>query len=371
MIHVHRPYIGSEEKEAVARVLDSRWLGMGSFTKAFEEKLREQTGARHVFAVNTGTAALHLALGALELDPEDEVILPSMTFVSTVQAVLAAGGRPVFCEVSDKTLNMDIDDAFARVTSRTKVILPVHYAGLPCDMDMILSKARPLGIKVIEDAAHAFGSSYKGRMVGSLGDMTCFSFDPIKNITCGGGGAVTTDDDGFAKIINTTRNVGMESDSWERINNEKNWHYDIVSSGFRYCMSNLNAAIGLEQLLRFNDFKKRKQSIVARYDEAFDGIDWLGLLPHDPEGVFPFSYVVKVKNGSRDRFILFLKDRGIGTTVQFIPNHMHKKFAEFKTHLPITEKLYDEIVTLPLYYEMEDADVDMVISSVVTFFRGE
>jgi len=369
MIPVHRPYIDQEELHAVARVFDSRWLGMGSITEEFEEKLREFLGVKNVIAVNTGTSALHIALEALALASGDEVIVPSLTYVSSVQAILAAGARPMFCDVCADTLNMDISDAFRRVTPRTKAILPVHYGGLACEMDELLPLARERKLWVVEDAAHAFGSTYKGRRVGTLGDITCFSFDPIKNITCGGGGAIATDNNEIASRIIPRRNVGIDKNSRSRIRNERDWFYEVVSPGYRYHLSNLNAAIGLEQLKRFNAFKKRKQAIVRRYDEAFRDVNGLALVTHNLAETFPFSYVVRVLNKQRNALMKHLKEKGIGTTVQFVPNHLQPAFADFCVSLPVTEQMYEEILTLPLYYEMTDADVETVIAAVRSFFR--
>lgn len=368
-IPVHRPYLGREELEAVGRVFDSRWLGLGSVTKEFEERLCELLGVRHVVAVNTGTAALHTALDALDLQPGDEVLVPSLTFVSTVQAILAVAARPVFCEVCADTLTLDVVDSMKRVTPRTRAILPVHYGGLACEMDGLVPAAQEQGLWIVEDAAHAFGSTYKGRMAGSLGDIACFSFDPIKNITCGGGGAVATDSDALAGRIQLRRNVGISTDSWDRLGDERPWFYNVVAPGFRYSMSNLNAAIGLVQLERLEAFRARKQAIVRRYDEAFRAQPGLALIEHGLEA-FPFSYVIRVLDGRRDALMSYLAEQGIGTTVEFIPNHLQPLFAEYRVLLPVTEQLYGEILTLPLYYEMGEDDVETVIGAVSTFLRG-
>jgi perosamine synthetase len=369
VIPVHRPYIGQEELKAVGRVFDTRWLGMGSVTKEFEEKLREFLGAKHVIAVNTGTSALHITLDALDLESGDEVIVPSLTFVSSVQAILAAGVCPVFCDVHADTLNMNIRDALHRVTMRTKVIMPVHYGGLACEMDELLPLAREQKIWIVEDAAQAFGSTYKGRKVGTLSDVTCFSFDAIKNITCGNGGAVVTDSDEIASRIIPRRNVGIDTDSWSRIGNGRNWFYEVVTPGYRYHLSDLNAAIGLEQLKRSETFKARKQAIVRRYDETFKDVSGLTLVAHNLDETFPFSYVVRILNKRRDALMTYLKEQGIGTAVQFIPNHLQPLFADFREPLPVTEQLYKEILTLPLYFEMTDADVETVIAAVRSFFK--
>lgn len=369
MIPVQRPYLGQEELEAVRQVFDSRWLGMGSATKEFEDKLCEFLGAKHVIAVNTGTSALHMALDAINLQPGAEVILPSLTFVAAVQAVIAVGARPVFCEVCPDTLNMDVQDALRRVTDRTQVIMPVHYGGLACDMDELLTFGRERRIWIVEDAAHAFGSTYKGRKVGTLGDLTCFSFDPIKNITCGEGGAVVTDNDELANRLIPKRILGIENDTWSRYRSERNWFYEVVTPGYRYHLSNINAAIGLEQLKRMDVFKVRKQAIVRRYDEAFRDIPGLALIKHNLDETFPFFYIVRVLNGRRDAMMKYLKQKGIGTGVHYIPNHIQPLFAEFRVPLPITGQVYEEILTLPLYFEMTDDDQQAVVEATRTFLR--
>ena len=369
MIPVQRPYLGQEELEAVRRVFDTRWLGMGAFTKEFEDKLREFLGVKHAIAVNTGTSALHISLDSIGVQPGDEVIVPSLTFVASVQAIIAVGGRPVFCDVLSDTLNLSLQDAIDRVTDRTKAIMPVHYGGLACEMDDLLSFAHKRKIWVVEDAAHAFGSTYKGRKIGTLGDITCFSFDPIKNITCGEGGAVVTDNDDIARCVIQKRILGIDNDTWSRYRNERNWFYEVTTPGYRYHLSNINAAIGLEQLKRMETFKARKREIVRRYNEAFKDVDGLALIDYKLEETFPFFYIVRVLNEKRDTFIEYLKERGIGTGVHYIPNHIHPVFAQYRVPLPVTEQLSEEILTLPLYYDMTEEDVDLVIKSVTRFFN--
>ena len=370
-IPVHRPFFGREEVEAVARLMEDRWVGKGAVTTAFEHKVAEFLGVRNVIAVDSGTAALHLALGSLELEPGDEVIVPALTFPSPVQAIFVLGARPVFCEVRKETLNLDVSDALERVTPRTRAIVPVHYGGVPCDMDELVGYARERNIAIIDDAAHAFGSSYKGRKVGTLADLTCFSFDPIKNITCAGGGAIATDDEVRARAIRPRRNLGIDMDSWERIDQQRFWHYQVITKGLRYNLTNLHAAIGLVQLERLEEFKARKQAIVRRYDEALGSLDGIKLIERNLPDVFPFSYVIRMLDGKRDDLISHLRQGGIGSTVQFIPNHLHPAFVEYRVPLPVTETLYDEIVTLPLYFEMSDADVEDVIGGIRSFLGGE
>jgi perosamine synthetase len=368
MIPVQRPCLGPEELEAVSRVFDTRWLGMGSVVKEFEEEIKKFLGVKHVIAVNTGTSALHLALGALGVGEGDEVIVPSLTFVASVQAIIACGASPAFCDVRADTLNMDSADVAKRVTARTRAIMPVHYGGLACEMDEIRGIAREHNLWVVEDAAHAFGSMYKGRKVGTLGHVTCFSFDPIKNITCGEGGAVVTDDDELAKRVVLKRILGIDKDTWTRYRNERTWFYEVLTLGFRYHMSNINAAIGLAQLKKFDQFRQRKQTLVRRYDEALQDIPGLALLKRDYEETFPFFYLIKVPANRRDEMMSFLKQRGIESGVHYIPNHIQPFFAAYWTELPVTELVWQQILTLPMYYEMSDEDQATVIRAVEEFF---
>jgi len=349
----------------MAEVFESRWLGMGKTTAEFEARLRDMLGVKHVLAVNTGTSAIHLALAALNLAPGDEVLVPSLTFVATIQAILAVGARPMFCEVRPDTLNLDVDDALGRVTPRTRVILPVHYGGLACGMDAVLDIAHTRNLRVVEDAAHAFGSCYKGRKIGTLGDVTCFSFDPIKNITCGEGGAVVTESDAVADGVRAQRLLGIDPSSPDLT--QKRWWARVTTVGFRYHMSNINAAIGLAQLPRLHEFRARKQAVTHRYDEAFRHLPGITLLQHNDE-TFPFFYVIRVESRQRQAFRDYLKERGIETAVHYVPNHLQPLFKDWRQALPVTEQLFQEIVTLPLFFEMTDKDVSAVVDGVCSFF---
>lgn len=369
MIPVQRPCVGEEELLGVRQVFESRWLGLGADTAAFEARLRDFLGVKHALAVSSGTAALHLAVEALGLGPGDEVIVPSLTFIASAQAIVVAGATPVFCDVRRDTLNMDPDDVERRITSRTRALMPVHYGGYVCDMAAIGDLARRHRLRVIEDAAHAFGSLYDGRPVGALGDIACFSFDPIKNITCGEGGVVATGDDDVARRVGVGRLLGIENDTWSRMKHQRNWFYHVTAPGYRYHMPNINAAIGLKQLARLEEFKARKRAIVCAYDEAFRSMGGLRLLEHDQDGAFPFSYVVRVLGGRRDQLMAHLRAREIGSGVHYVPNHLQPLFACTET-LPVTEQLFEEIVTLPLYVELSDAEVAMVIEGVQSFFDG-
>jgi perosamine synthetase len=376
VIPTHRPALGPEELSAVGRVFDSRWLGLGDVTRAFEEALQTWLDVPHVVGVSSGTAALHLALEALALPVGSGVVVPSLTFAATVQAILAAGLRPVFCEVDD-TLQIDLHDVQARLSSRgptptaerPRVLMPVHFGGASCDMRALAAVAEQHGLHIVEDAAHAFGSTHGGRALGTFGSAGCFSFDPIKNVTCGEGGAVATHSADIAARVTRARALGISSDGWRRHTGAASWAYDVSGKGWRYHLPNMNAAIGLAQLDRASAFRARKQAIVRQYDRAFASLAGIERVGRPDDGVFPFTYAVRVGGGRRDALMAHLGARGVGTAVEYIPNHLQPAFSAYRTELPITERLYGEILSLPLFAELTDADVSRVVESVVAFFE--
>ena len=245
--------------------------------------------------------------------------------------------------------------------------MPVHYCGLACDMDALMEIGKNQNIFIIEDAAHAFGSSYKGKNIGSFGDATCFSFDPIKNLTCGEGGAVALSDETIAEMIRTKRVLGIDKDTWHRYRNERAWFYEVTMQGYRYHMSNINAAIGLAQFKKVDSFILKKKEIIQKYNDAFMGMDGLQILNWNLEETAPFAYIVRILDGAREGLIEFLKGRGVGTGIHYIPNHLQPFFKSYTTSLPVTEQIYKEILTLPLYYDMTDEQVFTVIQAVSDF----
>lgn len=370
MIPVSKPSIGAEELEAVKKVFDTAWLGLGSTVFEFENKLKEYLGAKNVIAVNTGTSALHIVLDAFGVAEGDEVIVPSLTFCASIQVITALRAIPVFCEIDPDTLNIDLTDVKKLITPKTKAIIPVHYRGNSCDMDGLMDIGRKHNILIIEDAAHAFGSSYKGKKIGGFGDATCFSFDPIKNITCGEGGAVVLSDDVIAEDIRRKRILGIDKDTWHRYKNDRSWFYEVTTQGYRYHMSNINAAIGLAQLKKLDKFIERKQNIVKAYDEAFDDVRGLKVLKWNLDETAPFTYIIRVLEDKRGGMMSFLKEKGIGAGVHYIANHIQPFFSGYSHRsMPATEMLWKEILTLPLYFDMTEEDVNMVIRSVIDFFK--
>jgi perosamine synthetase len=364
MIPVQRPSIGKEELKAVEDVFNTGWLGMGSVTKEFEDEVGAFLGARHVIATNTGTTALHLAFDTIGLGPGDEVIVPSLTYVATIQAITETGATPVFCDIEEDTLNIDLSDAERKITSKTKAIVPVHYRGIPCDMDELLTIADRFGLRVVEDAAHAFGTYYKGKRIGSFGDLTCFSFDPIKIITCGEGGAITTQNDKLVELMQRKRILGIDKDTWSRYHDKRSWFYDVTTQGYRYHMSNINAAIGLEQLKKYDVTNNRKIAIAKTYDQEFAGLKKFKVLRTDYNGLSIFIYIIKVLE-DRERLMKFLEARSISTGIHYIPSHIFSFYNKIEEELPVTEKVYEQILTLPLFPDMTDEQVEHVISTIL------
>ncbi len=369
MIPVSCPSLGQEEIQEIQKVFQTRWLGLGSAVFEFEKKVREYLGAAHVIAVNTGTSALHIALDAFGIGRGDEVIVPSLTFCASIQAITALGAAPVFCEVSPRTLNIDIPDAEKRITGRTKAIMPVHYCGNACDMDSLLDLGERHNLIIIEDAAHAFGSSYKGKKIGGFGDVACFSFDPIKTITCGEGGAVVLADNDIAEEIRRKRTLGINKDGWHRHGNEGSWFYEVTTQGYRCHMSNISAAIGLAQFKKLGAFVEKKRRIVKLYNDRFEKLEGVKILEWNLDETAPFAYMVRVPADKRQALMDFLRERGVGTGIHYIANHIQPFFAPYNKPLPVTDGIWKEILTLPLYYDMAEADIDLVIASVTGFFE--
>jgi dTDP-4-amino-4,6-dideoxygalactose transaminase len=364
-IRLSRCLVGPEEENAAALAIRSAYLGMGSETAAFESELANFIGGkREVIAVNTGTSALHLALQSCGIGPGDEVLVPSLTFVASFQAVSATGARPIACDVRESDLCLDPEDAARRITSRTRAIMPVHYASSPGALDEIYTLAATHKLRVIEDAAHAFGCTRQGRMVGSTGDLVCFSFDGIKNITSCEGGAVVTADTAAAQRMKDARLLGVERDSEKRYTGQRSWDFDVAAQGWRYHMSNINAAIGRVQLRRFPvEFGPRRMAIAHRYTTELSGLTGLRLLPTDFSTVVPHIFPVRVSAEKRDAMRAALLAEGIETGIHYKPNHLLSKYLTTYT-LPVSEQAYSELFTLPLHAGLAEDDLSRVTITI-------
>lgn len=368
MIPVFRPSITEEEIEAVSNVMRSGWLGLGPVTEQFEKALAEYFGAEHVVAVNSGTAALHLALAVLDLQPEDEVIVPSITFVSTAHVVEYCGARVVFADVDEDTLNINLDDVKRKINDRTRAIIPVHYGGHPVDLDRLRQIVGNRDITIIEDAAHACGAYYQGKPVGGLSPLTCFSFHAVKNLTCGEGGAVTTNNPEWAKKLRQLRWMGISKDTYARSSGDRvyAWQYWVHDLGFKYHMHDIAAAIGLVQLRRLEENNRKRRRIAERYSDAFAGLGWLDRPIEHPDS-FSSWHIYGLRALDRDRLIAHLKKRGIAPGVHYYPVHLHPYYADRGTQCPIAEEIWKRILSVPIFPDMDDRQVERVIDAVRSF----
>lgn len=367
------PLLGEEEKQEVLKVLESGWITTGPRTVEFEKNIAAYVGASHAVALSSCTAALHVSLAALGVGEGDEVITSTLTFCSTANVILHLRARPIFVDVERETLTMDPTLLGAKLTPRTKVIMPVHYGGHPCNMGEIGAIANTNGIHVVEDAAHALGASYAGKKIGTLSEFSCFSFYAIKNITTAEGGAVTLEDDDLADKIRLYSLHGMSRDAWKRYTSTGSWYYEVLYPGFKYNMTDIQAALGLCQLKKLEIFIRRRQELARLYDEGFSGLEELRPLSVRSEVVharhlYPILLNLEALSIDRARFIEELRAENIGTTVNFVPVHMHPYYRDTFGHksgdFPVAEDAYSRLISLPLYPRMTDEDALNVIEAV-------
>jgi len=372
------PDLTDTEIDAVVEVLRSGWVTTGPKAKAFEERFGQAAGTRHCVVVNSCTAALHLALEAVGIEAGDEVIVPTMTFAATAEVVRYLGATPVLVDVRPGDHNVDPAAVAGAVTARTRAIVPVHFAGVPADMAELGALARAHRVPLVADAAHAFPCRYQGRNVGTLADVTCFSFYATKTMTTGEGGAAVTDNGEWAERMRVMALHGISRDAWKRYTAEGSWYYEILAPGFKYNLTDVAAAMGLAQLARVEQMRDRRAAIAARYDEAFRGLDALELLRCSPDRTSAHHlYVVKLVPAAlrigRNAFIDELKRRGVGASVHFIPLHEHPYYRDAFGYrpdsLPVAHDLYLRSLSLPFFSAMSDEQVGRVIGAVEALVR--
>jgi dTDP-4-amino-4,6-dideoxygalactose transaminase len=369
LIRLSKSCLGEAEKTAVMGVLDREFLGMGADVQEFEHALTEFFGRPAVCVVN-GTAALQLALQACGIGEGDEVLVQSLTYVASFQAISATGATPIPCDINPDTLTLDWLDAEKRITSKTKALMPIHYSGGVGELDEIYTFARKHSLRVIEDAAHAFGTTYQGKRVGGFGDIACFSFDGIKNITSGEGGCIVTDDLNVLRKVQDARLLGVEKDTEKRYTGQRSWEFDVTSQGWRYHMSNIMAAIGIEQLKYFPERAKIRQRLACRYDELLCRNQYIQILPRDYVAVVPHIYVVRIIGMSnRKVFQDRLLELGIQTGIHYQPNHiLSYYYDDLALQLPNTSSIYPELLSLPLHPDLNEEDVDFVCKALMGLF---
>lgn len=376
-----RQWIGEEEIEKVTQVLRSEWITQGPVTREFEREFARAVGARFAIAVNSGTAALHVALAAVGIGPEDQVITSPFTFAATSNAVLYLNGIPKFADIESRTYNVDPGRVEEQISPKTRVLLPVHYAGQPCNMDRLVALSRKYNLPLVEDAAHALGATYRGKKIGSIGRATIFSFHPVKHITTGEGGMVVTDDEGIAERAYMIRTHGIDKDASKRFEKEGNWFYQMITLGYRYNMTEMQAALGLCQLERLDLFLKRRREIAEHYQAAFQEMQEVVTPYVEPDSEHAWHlYTLQVRperlRVDRDRILSALRAENIGANLHYIPVHLHPYYRQNlntrEGDHPVAEGVFQRILTIPLFPKMTDHDVDDVIHAlkkVIGYYR--
>jgi len=370
IIRLSKSCITSKEKEAVVKVMDNEFLGMGKEVAGFEKDLTNFLG-RNVVCVTNGTAALQLALQAAGVGIGDEVLVQSLTYLATFQAITATGATPIPCDIDLQTFTIDINDAKEKLSERTTAIVPVHYAGGVGNLKNIYEFAELNNIRVIEDAAHAFGTKYKNKLVGSFGDITCFSFDGIKNITSGEGGCICSDDEILINKVKDLRLLGVIKDSENRYSNKRTWVPKVQDQGWRYHMSDLMAAIGKVQLERFEELSSKRKEIAIKYDEYLSNEEDISILKHNYQDVNPHIYpVILDRKISRDLVREEMQLNGIQTGIHYYPNHLLDFFNKGeKIKLKNTQEIYQKIMTLPLHPDISLKDAKYVSNSLISIIK--
>jgi perosamine synthetase len=367
-----RQSLDEEDIQAVIQVLRSDWLTTGPNVPAFEEAFAAQVGSKYAVAVSSGTAALHAAMFAAGIGPGDEVIVPPMTFAATANVIVYQGGKPVFADVDPDTLLLDPGKAEAKITSRTKAIIAVDYAGQPCDYDSLRGIANDHNLILIADACHALGATYKGQPVGSLADLNIFSFHPVKHITTGEGGMITTGNPKFAERMRVFRNHGITTEHSQRTD-QGTWYYEMVDLGYNYRLTDFQCALGMSQLRKLGKWVALRQEIAQRYDYAFTGLSEVSPLAVRPDVSHAYHlYVVRLGlerlRVNRAQIFAALRAENIGVNVHYIPVHLHpfyrSRFGTKPGDFPMAENAYERIISLPIFPTMTDLDADHVVTAV-------
>jgi dTDP-4-amino-4,6-dideoxygalactose transaminase len=365
-----KPCLDQDTIDEVVESLKSGWLTTGPKVKQFEDQLKTYCSAPYALALNSGTAGLHLALLAMGVGPGDEVITTTFTFAATVNTIVHVGATPVLVDI-DETLNIDLDQVEAAITPKTKVIVPVHFAGLPVDCEKLYAIAAKHGLRVLEDGAHAIGAAFKGEKIGSFGDTVMFSFHPNKNITTGEGGAIITHDAGIAKEISTYRFHGIDREAWNRFAKSGSHHYDVIAPGYKYNMLDLQAALGIHQLPQLDHFIQKRTEWVNAYKNALKGVEALKFAAtplYEHTHAWHLLTVQLNSQISRDDFMQALKEKNIGTGFHYQPIHTFQFYKEtygFQTgQFPVAEKIAQNILSLPLFPQMQENEFNYVIESM-------
>jgi perosamine synthetase len=368
-IPVFRPSYGQAEFEAVREVMASGWVGLGPRTAEFEQRFAAYMGVRHAIALNSGTAALHLAMLAANLEGA-EVITTPLSFISTNHAILYVRATPVFADVEAESVNIDPESVRRLITGRTRAIVCMHYGGRPCKMEALEALAREHDLALIEDAAHACGGEHRGRKLGTIGRFGCYSFHAVKNLATGEGGMIVTGDDAAAARLRKLRWLGISKDTWSRETQQHySWYYDVEEVGFKYHLNDILAAIGLVQLARLDEMNARRAAWARRYDEALAGLPWIEPPVAEPDSK-PSWHNYAVQTDHRDDLNTFLADRGISTGVHYIPNNHYEMYRKCRGPTPVSDRIWKRLLTLPLYPDLTEEDFGRIVTALRDFGRS-
>ncbi|GBD98078.1 UDP-4-amino-4-deoxy-L-arabinose--oxoglutarate aminotransferase [bacterium BMS3Abin07] len=372
-ISFHKPYITDDDIAEVIDSMRSGWITMGPKTIDFENNFAQYIGSKNAVSMNSCTSCLHLALRAIGLEDGDEVIVPAITFTATAEVVTYFNAKPVLVDVEGETYNIDVSKIEEKISKKTKAIIPVHYAGQPCDMDEISDIAGRYKLYVIEDAAHAIPAWYKKKKIGTIGDITCFSFYATKPLTTGEGGMACTDNDEWADNMRIMRLHGISRDAWNRYSNEGSWYYEVVDAGYKYNMTDIQAALGLGQLKKIEWMWNRRKEIAGKYTKAFKSLNEVTTpyVKTDRESawhLYVLSLNLEMLRIERNQFITELKKIGVNTSVHFIPLYRHPYYRDnmnYKSQdFPASESIFKRIISLPVYPGMTDGEVERVVEAV-------
>ena len=370
----HKPFISEEEVDEIVDTVRSGWLSMGPKTIRFENNFNEYIGVKKSVAVSSWTAAGHLSLEAFGINEGDEVILPTMTFPATAEIVCYFKAKPVIVDVDEDTLNISLEAIEKAITPKTKAIIPVHYAGQPCDLDEIHAIAKKHNLKVLEDAAHSLPAKYKGKKIGTISDVTCFSFYATKTLSTGEGGMICTNDEEIAERVKIMRLHGINRDAWKRYTESGSWYYEVVAPGYKYNFTDLQASLGLPQLKKVDAMWSSRKRIAAKYTEALKDVDMIQLHTIKPDRdsswhLFPIRLYLDRLTKNRAQIINELRENNVGVGVHFMPVHQHLYYNETfnlsDAEYPVASAAFPRLMSLPIYPGMTDENVDKVIDVLI------
>lgn len=370
-IPLFKPTLGKEELKALAEIFKTGWVGLGPKVAKFEEEFAKFVGTKYAVGLNSCTAALHLALYIYDFPKGSEVLLPSINFISGAHVTLLCGLKPVMVDVEPDTLVMDIKDLEKKITSKTVAVIPVHMGGHPVDMDPLMEIAKKKNLVVIEDVANAQGGTYKGKMLGSIGHIGCFSFEAKKNMTTGDGGMLTLNNEKQYETFKRLRWLGINKDTWKRFSSKTgsySWYYEISELGFKYNMNDIAASIGLVQLKKLPGMIAKKDKLIARYNKELGKIPEVKIPVKRDWGKFAYWLYI-IQTDKRDELIDYLQQQGITTGVHSMPTQLHPLYANLKAKTPVADEVWKKIITLPLYPSMTPAEQNRVIGSIQKFFK--